>query len=158
MIALLALIGGYFGLLGVLSIVARPYRHKLAALASELSRAYPGDEMVEDACRYYLGNAYSIRAAPVRFLIFVTALLIPGDVLDEQCREADRDHPGIFDDPRLHEMNEAFHASVAAVNPIFGLLAHFARAAFGLKAVIHHRGKVGRKLADYVDMTAPARA
>ncbi|RPF70428.1 hypothetical protein [Aurantiacibacter spongiae] len=154
MTVLIALIAGYVGLLVMLAVMAKPHRQRIARLANELVADYPQNEKMGFLCQHYTATAYAWRAAPIMFVSYVAALLIPGDTLDEMCEREDREHPHLLGDPRLRELMHSYDASIAAVNPIFGALMYAALWAFGLKARIHYRGKYSPKLVDYVGVRA----
>jgi hypothetical protein len=151
---ILALIAGYFGLLAVLSLIAGPYRIRMRALAHDLVRDHPDDMLAHDFCSSLLATAFSVRAAPIRLFIFMAALLVPGDVLTRDCEEIEHEHEAFFTDVRVHELVDAFHVSIAASNPIFGLLMYAAKGAFRLKAVIYFKGKRSkqRQLTDSIGL------
>lgn len=151
---LIALIVAYLIALAVFSLIARPHRVRLNRLLNELAADYGDNPFVMDLCGHFASTAYAWRAAPMKFFAYMVFMMVPGDVLDEKCREADLENPNILDDARIHEAMDSYDASIAAVNPIFGSLMYAAEWAFRAKAVLHHRGKSGRKLTDYVGMRA----
>ena len=155
MLNVFALIGAYFALLVALSLAARPARARLAALARDLSADYPDNDLIQSLCRAYVISARSLRAAPVRFFMYVAVLVKSPYVLDRECEAAKRENPDFFSDPRILEMGECYQASTSAASPIFGALGYVARRAFLLKARIHHRTKQdSRCLTELVELQA----
>ena len=154
MTTIFALVAGYFGLLAVLSFIARPYRLRMRELADALVRAHPTDDLSRDFCNGLLKTAYSVRAAPIRFLLFMAALLVPGARLDQDCDEIEAEHPAFFNDPRVHKLVENYHVSIALVNPVFGILMYLAKFAFRVKAIAYYRGKMinQQKLTDSIGL------
>lgn len=154
MTTMFALIAGYFGLLAVLSIIARPYRARMRALAHDLLADHPNDMLAREFCSSLLTTAYSVRAAPIRFFIFMAALFVPGDALTRECEEIESEHEAFFTDSRVHRFVDAFHVSIATANPIFGLLMYAAKGAFRVKAVFYLKGKIAkqRQLTDSIGL------
>lgn len=153
MLNIAALVAGYMALLVLFSVMARPHRVRLARLANELIADYPDNRLVSDLCRHYVGTAYSMRAAPIRFLMYMAILFKPGNEIDRECQQLSRENPSFFSDERIAHLMEAYNASITAVSPVFGLLANIARFAFVAKAYIHHRGKHdGHRLTEMVEL------
>jgi len=149
MINAIIIFGGYFGVLAVLSLFARPYRARLLVLGAELGAEYqePDDQRFILAL---MSSAYSWRAAIVQTLVYLTGIFRRGDELDRACEEYVTEKPEFARDPRVHEMLSAYFASAVAVNPLFGILAITAKTGFRIKARLHHRGKQVDHLSDYV--------
>ena len=155
MLNVFALIGAYFTLLVALSFAARPARARLAALARDISADYPDNNLIQSICRAYVISARSLRAAPVRFIMYVAFLVKSPYVLARECEVTQRANPDFFNDPRILEMAECYQASTAAASPIFGALGYVARRAFLLKVRIHHRSKQdSRCLTEFVELQA----
>lgn len=130
---ILLFVGGYFVLLGVLALAVRPYRARLAALADEILRTSPSDE-VDRHVRELLKSAYSIRGAVAQFLGYAFYVVLPAHRVLTIAHEFHRAHPDLVDESRLSEFYDLWRASTAAVNPIFGALMYVAKGLFRLKA------------------------
>lgn len=158
MLYAIALISGYFALLAVLSVVARPYRARMAVLARDLLAAYPDDPFIQHLCEAYIKSAYSLRAAPVRLLSYILGLIKPARELDRECYQMKEESPAFFADPRISELIDCYNASISAVSPVFGALAYVARLLFLLKAYLHFHGRehLERAAAELVEARAAA--
>lgn len=156
MLYVFALIAAYFALLIVLSVIARPYRVRLAELANELLADYPDEPIIVELCRVYTLSAYSIRAAPIRLLTYLIILIKPARDIDRECEEMKRDNKAFFEDARITEMMDCYNASISAVSPVFGALAFLASLAFKLKAYIHFHGRdhFEASIAEFVEIRA----
>ncbi|WOF43756.1 hypothetical protein KNJ79_01980 [Sphingopyxis indica] len=151
MMTVIALVAAYFGILALLFAIANPHRARLKELAADLVADYPDDDLARLFCTNYLRTAYSWRAAPIRFLAYMIALMIPGPKLEQECIEMEREH-AFMADSRVRELIESYHASIAAVNPLFGALLYFAKLLIRLKAFVNHRGKMKAHEAVYVGL------
>lgn len=155
MLYVAALIAGYFAVLVVLSVLARPHRVRLVMLANQLLADYPGNEFVEDLCRHFVESAYSLRVAPMRALQYAVFMFKPGHEIDRTCDRMHREQPEFFRDARIGAMIEAYNASTTAVSPLFGLLATVMRYAFLMKAYLHHHNKrTSDQFAEVVELKA----
>lgn len=141
MVYLIALVAAYFAMLIGLSVLARPYRVRLAALLAKIAEDYPDDPLAQHWCKDWRGSAYAWRAAPIHVLRFLLLLLIPGSALDERYDELERDHPELMKDTRVGEVLRCYYASISATNPIFGILLMLVRFAFRVKCILHRNGK-----------------
>lgn len=156
MSTIVALIAGYFALLAILSLIARPYRARLAELIDQLGSDYGDYPDILAVLQRYADTCYIWRSATIKFVGYVLFLMVPGSALDKVYEKTEQDQPFIFSDPRFREMISCYNASISAVNPIFGALMFAVREIFLLKARIHHRGKSVRKLSDLIGMKAIA--
>jgi hypothetical protein len=138
MTIMIALIAGYFGLLIVLSLIARPSRHRLSALAHDLSCEEPKSEHLR-FLRAMLDSAYSMRSAPAHLAAVIIQLLTPSEKFDRRAREWAAENRNLVDDPRWREVYDRYIVSIVAANPIFGALLVLARAAFRLKAHLYFK-------------------
>ena len=135
MTTILAFAAGYFALLMVLSIIARPSRLRIAELARELAQ----DDLKprqRQHLKVLLDSSYSMRSAPVHLAAIVIALLTPSEKFDAGAREWAKDNQELIEDPRWNELFERHIVSIVAVNPIFGALLSVARLLFRLKAYL----------------------
>jgi hypothetical protein len=138
MTTILLFVGGYFVLLGTLSIAVRPYRTRLANLASEILC----DSESEDVRRYVqdsLRTAYSMRSAPAHVLGYIIGLLTPSERLSRDAAEWAKRFPDFMQDRRWMGLSDYHLASVAAVNPLFGALLYVLRMLFRLKLYLFVR-------------------
>lgn len=151
---ILVLLGAYFAVLGGLSLLARPYRLRLGAIGASFAEGEL-DEHALGFVRATLTSAYSWRAAIMLFLVYLMGIFETGERLDQSYRAFEKDHPMLARDPRVHQMMDAYFASVAAVNPTFGLLAYLAMRVFRLKARMHHSALNAERLADFRGLSVP---
>lgn len=146
----LAFVALYVGILVALSLLVRPQRERLKNLVREMSQERLGDRD-RHQIHFMATTAYSWRVAPAIMLAFLLGIVRASADLDRECNER-ASKSKLLNDPRFHAIVDAYMASAAAVNPIFGALAYAARAVFKLKAVLHHRAVDPRKAADYLSV------
>ena len=136
--ALLLFVGGYFVVLAVLLVAARPYRVRLVQLGTEILNDTDSED-VRRQVRDMLRSAYSIRTAPVQLLSYCVLLYLPHYRLIAMAQEFVKEHDGLLQEQRFSELFDLHRASAAAVNPIFGALAYLAKAAFRMKVRFYSR-------------------
>lgn len=142
MTTIFALIAGYFALLVVLSLIARPSRVRMAALAHELMASDPKPEH-RQVLKLLLDSAYSMRSAPVALAGTIISLLTPSEKFDAMAREWVKENREYVEDSRWIEFLERHTLSVVAANPIFGAPLLFARLLFRIKAHLFARRRMG---------------
>src|SRR5438045_1298392 len=123
MMTIVLFVGGYFVLLGGLSVAVRPYRVRLADLADEIicdTRSDAVRKHVQDVLR----TTYSVRGAPIEFFGLCMLLVLPAHRVIALAHDAYEEHREMMSEERLAEFYELYRVSVAAVNPIFGALAY----------------------------------
>jgi hypothetical protein len=132
MINLFIFVVGYLLFLATLSLIARPYRMRLISVSESLL-----SDNVTESEKQFIGHvtktAYSVRTAPMLFLVFAMGLLKTSQSIDANQGDFEKNHPVLTDGNRSHELLEMHMASAAAVNPIFGALAYAAKWAFKIK-------------------------
>jgi hypothetical protein len=138
MMTIFAFVAGYFALLVLLSLIARPSRVRIAELAGELSCEQLSEKQ-KRMLRSVVESAYSMRSAPAHFLFTVAHLLTPSEKFDQRAREwaALAENRAIIEDHRWAELFDRYTVSIIAVNPIFGALLSLARLLFRLKARLY---------------------
>jgi hypothetical protein len=138
MITVLALVAGYFLLLMALSLMVRRQRERMAVLANSLLKMelLPHQERV---VQRVINTSYSMRSAPAHLLSFTIALLTPAERLDHDARQWAKENPEMVTDRRWGELFDCHMASVAAINPVFGVLMYLARFLFKMKAYVFVR-------------------
>ena len=145
---ILILIGCYFGLWAALSACVTSHRRDLAAFGAALqNRTMDQDE--REFVNNMLASAYSWRSAIMLCLVYIIGLFQAGATLDKECDKFASEHPTLSRDAHLHGMVDAYFASVAAVNPIFGALAFVLKRIFRLKARLYHSAQSADKIADF---------
>lgn len=126
-------VAAYFALLALLGLLARPYRLRMRAIADELLQLQPTEAERKFIFRL-VDTAYSVRTAPVIFLVFVVGILQRSEVLDRDSDKWAIENPRLSSDRRSHELLEMHMVSAAVVNPIFGALAYVTKWVFRAKA------------------------
>ena len=151
MSTLIAFVAAYFVLLALLSLLARPLRARLKTVASGFL-----DQDLTDTERKMIlrlaDTAYSVRTAPVIFLVFVIGLLQQNEKIDKESNSWAIENPTMASDRRSHQLLELHMASAAAVNPIFGALAYAAKWLFRAKAKAYFRRESSSAKLDVYEM------
>lgn len=155
MTQILTLVGGYIALLALLSLVARPARRGLASISNRLATAGLS-EHERHMVNVLLATSYSWRAAPIIAMSFLTGLLQSVPSLDDEAGKIASAFPNLFQTTDMHRLFEYHLASVAAVNPLFGVLAYAARWAFRVKLYSHHRSRKAIEQIELIGMKAIA--
>lgn len=118
----------YFGFLGLLSLAAKPYRLRLHAAATRLCDNASLSPSEDKMLKSILSSAYSIRAAPMLLLVFMTGILRRSEQIDTDADSFAQENPSIREHYALwHTLLETHMISAFAVNPIFGSLAYVAK-------------------------------
>lgn len=133
MSTVIALVLAYFGLVVVLSLLVKPQRERLRTLAHDV-RSGELTPRQERVVHHLLGGAYSLRSAPMQLAAAAILILTPSFTLDRDARKWASENESIVRDKRWGEMFDAYLASVAAVNPLFGVLMYAAIWLFRAKA------------------------
>jgi hypothetical protein len=148
---ILILFGCYLGLWTALSAIAMPHRRHLAEIAESLRE----ENIERDFVDGMLASAYSWRSAVMLALVYTMGLFQSGTALDRECDQFAAERPNLANDARVHSMMDAYFASVAAVNPIFGALAYLAKRTFQLKARLHFSAQNAERLTDIRGLSFP---
>lgn len=138
MSTVLVLVAGYFALLILLSLAVRPQRVRLAALAEQLLGEGIGHER-RLFIQKILESAYSMRSSPMHVLGLAAALLTPSKRFDADAHEWAKRNPDLLTDNRWGELFGYHSASIAAANPIFGILQYIGMGLMSLKAMLFVR-------------------
>lgn len=139
----------YFGTLLLLSILVRPMRRRMLENAQGLlnSDLTPAQQ---ELVKMTVESAYSMREAPIAFFHIMAWVIRP---MDQVVRSFEKMEPDadFWDDPRATRMFASHLASVAAVNPAFGILAYAARALFRVKIYLFLRGATKAEIRHRID-------
>lgn len=153
---LIAFILGYFALLAGLSFAARPARLRMKRLATELLAEHRYDADVTEYLQHQLATAYSWRAAPIDTFVMIAALIVPARVFWEKARKVEAEHPVMFSDPRFYRFDNDYTLSIAAVNPLFGVLMYAANVLIVLKLMAFAKRADVRRQIPPIGMMNPA--
>lgn len=153
MTEVLIIIALFFGILILLSAVARRYRQRLAVIGND----FLGQPLNDDDRKLIEGmliSAYSWRASIWLFLVYLSGISRSNEQLERECATFDKDHLSIAKDPRIHEFMDCYSVSAFATNPLFGILFLIAKYGFIAKAYIYLGHKQWRHVSDCIGLKA----
>jgi hypothetical protein len=158
MLNMFAFVVAYFLLLALLVAAARPQRKRLYRMCDSLLAS----DVLNDRERALVGalrwTALSLRAAPMGTLSFLQGLIATECGIQREAEEFSAAYPKLSVGSDARMMIEAYMASIAAVNPIFGVTMYVARWLMRTKLKLIRRHKDGTRVSsDMFALEAAAR-